>query len=218
MGEVEIQAGQGILLIHAHIITYGNAADELLTFRISTEIESMWNEPEATIRIRDEVLLVRFKISSAWKPQLTPLEVVRSTDPRNNFFRIEHKAVGNISFVDGLGCNTGYFLAENLYDGSTTAAHEFGHTLGLDHPSDIDLRGKGQPSIMYPRGTLVDPEFQYDPNVPAGLAGGTMHPKFRRVSVEDIHALKLHKLRFNGPSAIIGDFTNQFHPDHAQWV
>jgi hypothetical protein len=218
MGEVEIHAGENVLQIYAHIITYGNAADELFTDRISKEIELMWNEPGATIRIKDQLLLVKFNISSEWKPELTQMEVVSSTDPRNNFFRIEHKAIGNISFVDGLGCNTGYFLAENLYDGSTTAAHEFGHTLGLDHPADIDLRGKGQPSIMYPRGTLVDPEFQYDPNVPAGLAGGTMHPKFRKVSIDDIRALKIHKLKFNGQTAILGDFTNQFHPDHGHWV
>ena len=218
MGEAEIQTGQGVLLIHAHIITYGNAANDELTVRISSEIESMWNEPEATIQIKDRILLVRFIISAAWKPELPPLEVVSNTDPRNNYFRIEHKAVGNISFVDGLGCNTGYFLSENLYDGSTTAAHEFGHTLGLDHPVNLDIRGKGQPSIMYPRGTLVDPEYQYDPNVPAGVPGGTMHPKFRKVTIEDIHALKIHKLRFTGVTAILGDFSNQFHPDHGYWV
>jgi hypothetical protein len=29
---------------------------------------------------------------------------------------------------------------------------------------------------MYPRGTLVAPQFQYDPAIPAGMKGGTMHP------------------------------------------
>ena len=68
-----------------------------------------------------------------------------------------------MAFLCGwVGCNTGYFKLENLYKGSTTAAHEYGHTLGLQHPADLDLRGKGIPGIMYPRGTLVDPQFQYD--------------------------------------------------------
>lgn len=46
--------------------------------------------------------------------------------------------------------------------GSSTEAHEFGHSLGLwpgtkkGHPKE-NLLGKGQPGIMYPRGTIVDP-------------------------------------------------------------
>lgn len=82
----------------------------------------------------------------------------------------------NISFVDGLNSNTGYFLLDNLLNGSTTAAHEFGHTLGLDHPHNLDIRGKGVPGIMYPRGTIVDPPYQYDPNAAPGKPGGTMNP------------------------------------------
>jgi hypothetical protein len=67
---------------------------------------------------------------------------------------------------------------------------------------------------MYPRGTLVDLPFQYDPNIEAGLPGGTMHPKFRKVRVADIEALKLHKLKFSGGKAVLGEFTNVYHAQH----
>lgn len=123
---------------------------------------------------------------------------------------------GNISFVDGLGCNTGYFKLENLYKGSTTAAHEYGHTLGLEHPSDLDYRGKGVPGIMYPRGTLVDPEYQYEPDKPAGAKGGALHPMYRKVRKEDIGLLKIEHLDFKNAVAVLGDFSSVWHPEHQQ--
>ena len=215
MGEAEINIQQQQLIIHSHIITYGNAADEALTEQMRVEIETMWNEPQAIIAVNKIPLLVTFHITAETNKDITELEVLQNTNPRNNYFRIEEFAHGNISFVDGLGCNSGYFKLENLYKGSTTAAHEYGHTIGLDHPKILDIRGKGIPGIMYPRGTLVDAQYQYDPAIPAGLTGGTMHPMYRRVLPQDIYSLQLHKLRFQNNKAILGDFTNIYHWRHS---
>lgn len=206
------------ITLHAEIITYGNAADEAVTIRIIEEIEHMWNEPMSVVPLDKKAFRIQFRIEGRCIPHLDPLQIVSNTDPRKNFFRIEEKAMQNISFVDGLGCNSGYFQLDNLYLGSTTAAHEFGHTIGLDHPYDIDLRGKGKPGIMYPRGTLVDPIFQYDPGVPAGEVGGTLHPMHRKVRQEDIDLLNFHTLKFNKNVAIIGEFSNVYHPDHSKWI
>ena len=213
MGEAEVSGNR--LFIQAHLITYGNAADEHLTEQIRDEIETMWNEPQGMVFLISSQLVVQFIITAAYQPRLEELDVYQNTDPRNNYFRIEEYAHGNISFVDGVGCNSGYFKLENLYKGSTTAAHEFGHTLGLDHPPLMDLRGQGTPGIMYPRGTLVDPHFQYDPLMPAGVTGGTMHPVHRKVQVQDIQNLRLHRLRFREGRAVVGAFTNVYHWDHA---
>ena len=213
MGEVELDIDHNQIIIHSNFITYGDAANEINTESIREEIESMWNEPLATISIKGEIFLVVFRITAQYVPQITAEEIYQDVNPRNNFFRIEEYADGNISFVDGIGCNSGYFKLENLYKGSTTAAHEYGHTIGLEHPDELDIRGKGQPGIMYPRGTLVDPEFQYDASIPAGQTGGTLHPMFRKVLQQDINLLKLQKLPFNeNKLAIIGEFSNIYHP------
>jgi len=216
MGEAEIRETDHSIMISSHIITYGTEAEPVVTDRIRAEIEDMWNEPEAFIYMHNEHYKVIFRISAEAKPDISEWEILQNTDPRINYFRIEKFVHGNISFVDGLGCNTGYFLLENLYEGSTTAAHEYGHTIGLDHPADLDIRGTGIPGIMYPRGTLVDPAFQYDPSVPAGKQGGTMHPRYRKVKQQDVENLKLHKLRFTNSKAIVGEFTNVYHWNHEE--
>lgn len=213
MGSAEFEHND--LIIYSHIITYGNAASPELAELIREEIENMWNEPQGTLQIKEHLYSIHFRISASFKPFITELEIYQNTDARNNYFRIEEFAHGNISFVDGLGCNSGYFKLENLYKGSTTAAHEYGHTLGLEHPNDLDIRGKGIPGIMYPRGTLVDPQYQYEPDKPAGTKGGTLHPRYRKVLQEDIERLNLHKLSFIDGKAILGDFTNCWHPDHS---
>lgn len=214
MGEVELSVGNKMLLISSHLVIYGNAADKALTEQIREEIETMWNEPRGKVLLNNEDFLVQFRITAEWRKDITELEVLQNVDPRNNYFRIEAFAHGNISFVDGLGCNSGYFLLENLYKGSTTAAHEYGHTLGLDHPKQLDIRGQGVPGIMYPRGTLVDAPYQYDPSASAGQKGGTLHPIHRRVKQEDINNIKLHKLIFENSRAVVGEFTNVFHWNH----
>ena len=216
MGEIEVDKDNHTIIISSHIITYGSAATEELSERIRKEIETMWNEPEGVIYLDKERYQIIFSISAKIKKEISELDILQNDDPRNNFFRMEKFAHGSISFVDGLGCNSGYFLIENLYEGSTTAAHEYGHTLGLDHPRYLDIRGEGVPGIMYPRGTLVDPEFQYDPAVPAGMKGGTMHPMYRKVRQKDIEQLNLHRLRFQNNKSVLGDFTNVYHRNHEE--
>jgi len=218
MGSAELDRISSTLVIRSHIVTYGTASTPEVTEFIRTEIETMWNEPDGHISISRELFSVRFDITAMHSPNLLPEEIFENNDPRNNYFRIEEFAIGNISFVDGLGCNTGYFKLDNLYQGSTTAAHEYGHTIGLEHPTNIDLRGKGVPGIMYPRGTLVDPPFQYNPAARSGdnTNGGTMHPMHRRVKSEDIQLLRLHKLSFSNDIAILGEFSSIWHPDQSE--
>lgn len=214
MGEVTIIEEDLQVIIRSVFHFYGNAADKEISKTIAADIAAQWNEPAATILLRKKWYAIRFIIEGYYRPDLIPEEVFTNTDPVNNYFRIENFASGNISFVDGIGSNTGYFLRENILHHSTTAAHEYGHTLGLEHPGDLDYRGRGVPGLMYPRGTLVDPEFQYDPSVPAGMKGGTLNPFKRKVLISDIEDLKIDLLDFENHRAVIGEFTSVWQDAH----
>ena len=212
MGEAELLLSKQQLIIHSDLFFYGDAVTDELSAQIAQDITDHWNESMGRVYIKKTWTDVRFHINGTWAKSLIPEEVYANTNPRNNYFRVEEYAAGNISFVDAINSNTGYFKLENLLNNSTTAAHEYGHSIGLDHPKDLDIRGKGIPGIMYPRGTLVDPHFQYDPNIPAGEKGGTINPFTRKVLQADIDGLRLHTLSFDGRGfAVLGGFTSLWH-------
>src|SRR5688572_25414495 len=215
MGEAELIPSQNLLIIHSVFYFYGDASTPELANQVALDIAQHWNEPAAAVRIRGNSYRVQFNITCFHKPDLPPESVWYNDDPKLNFFRIEEFVLGNISFVDGLGSNTGYFKLENLLQTGTTAAHEYGHTLGLPHPNDLDIRGKSIPGIMYPRGTICDPAFQYNPAAQPATPGGTLDPAHRRVSPSDIAMLKLEKLSFstNG-KARVGEFSSLYHEKH----
>jgi hypothetical protein len=215
MGEATLNKSSQELILSSILYFYGDAADAPLSYQVAQDIAKHWNEPQARIRVRNDWYTVKFQIEGIYEANLKPETVWYNDDPRLNFFRIEEFAAGNISFVDGLGSNTGYFKRDNLLQTSTTAAHEYGHTLGLPHPDDLDIRGHSTPGIMYPRGTLVDPPFQYDPQAAPGANGGTLNPFHRKVLAADIEDLQLHRLSFNERGmAIVGGFSSLYHEKH----
>lgn len=213
MGIAEIISNQ--LFIRSTFFFYGEAATATLSRQIAADIENHWNEPNAIAMLNRKVMRVIFDIREIYSPQLNPEEVYYNDNPQNNYFRIEEFSNLHISFVDDVPGNTGYFKLDNLLNNSTTAAHEYGHTLGLKHPEILDIRGEGQPGIMYPRGTICDPHFQYDVNAVPLSDGGTLNPYKRKVLQKDIDALKLHRLSFDrSGKAILGDFSSIWHEKH----
>ena len=112
-----------------------------------------------------------------------------------NFIQIINKTnAGDRSYYEGLGSRNGVFYTSDALGTSTTAAHEFGHGLMLDH-NDGDQRNAAVPGIMFARGTLVRSEFQWDPRAAAGAAGGTINPQYRKVRSVDIQAIPVSSVR-----------------------
>ena len=217
MGIAELNDENERLTLRANLYFYGDAANEAISTQIAEDINAQWNEANGNVRINGRMYRVVFAVSGFYVPHLQQADVNENTDPLNNFFRIEEFASGNISFVDGINSNTGYFKIDNLLNHSTTAAHEYGHTLGLIHPHNTDIRGKGVPGIMYPRGTVCDAHFHYDPSAEAYAVGGTMNPVHRKVSQADTDDLHFEKLQYNESGiAIIGDFTSVWHYRHQE--
>lgn len=210
MGEIEIIEASKNVIIHANMFIYGDAADEQIAKYIAQEIAELWSEPKAKILLGNDYYTVSFMTEYTFAPELTKDDIIYNNNPRNNYFRVEEYSKIQISMVDDLGSNSGYFLKVNLFEGSTTAAHEFGHTMGLLHPAILDIRGKGRPGIMYPRGTLVDAEFQYNPLAKYGEPLHTMNPVHRRVTQQEIDLIGLSQIIDNQEN-IVGKYTAIYH-------
>lgn len=216
MGTVQLNSNTSQLIIRSIFFFYGNEASQVLSEQIAFDIQQHWNEPNAKTFFSNQWWAVVFQIEGNYEPALEPETVWYNTNPVNNYFRIEEFSPMHVSFVDDIKCNTGYFKKENLLQTSTTAAHEYGHTLGLVHPDELDVRGTEVPGIMYPRGTICDPHFQYDASKSPGETGGTLNPHHRKVLQSDIDLLKLHKLRFDKNGfAVLGDFSSIYHPAYS---
>jgi hypothetical protein len=212
MGEAEWLKAEFKIVVHSDFYFYGDAASKMLAETIASDIAGHWNQPAGIVMIKNGMHSVEFAIRGFYEKDIAPENIWFNTNPRNNYFRIEEISPVHVSFVDGINCNTGYFKLDNLLHNSTTAAHEYGHTIGLDHPESLDIRGMGQPGIMYPRGTICDPSFQYDPLAEPLKAGGTINPFTRKVLQTDIDLLRLNKLSWNKNGfAVLGDFSSIYH-------
>ena len=145
---------------------------------------------------------------------MTKEEVEGNTDIRNNYIKVVEDHPVGVSFMDDAGSNTGVWLLKNIKkEGSTTEAHEFGHGYGIGPHSEGDQRGQGPVDIMGARGTLVDPQYQYNPKAAAGAKGGTVNPDTRVVKDKNVVDV-ISNIRFNrnGTSTWrAGKLTNKFH-------
>jgi len=197
--------------IISKLYLYGSQATDEIGTAVTDEINRMYNEPEACINIGAFAFKVVFTIS--YKIISSGEAMIRSAinqNFRNNFIRIENENHITRSFMGyGLGDNVGHWLTTDNLGTSTTAAHEFGHSLGLDHPSILDFRGTNMPPpVMAPRGSLVDPQYQWNPQAVPGEFGGTMNPKYRKVTAGEIQLI-LKDLSFeNDTNLYLGQISN----------
>lgn len=200
--------------IQSHFIFYGNAAIEETGKAITSEIETMYNAANAVTFINGELFKIAFSITFELATEKEVLAMLKvNADGRKLFVRIEDdkpagKGVSTNRSEMCLGDNCGFFVTSDNLGKSTTAAHEYGHSLGLVHP-DYDLRGRGNPGIMAARGTLVDTPWRYDGWEKTGYEG--VDPAKRTVTPADIEKV-IAKLNFNNDGfADIGTSSNRFY-------
>ncbi len=174
------------------IVYSGPALTDAIAEASTREIQDMWSEVPTDVVVGGKTYRVEFDIDHVIAGR-QPL--VNQDSCAYNFIQILPKtSSGDRSYYEGLGSRNGVFYTSDDLGNSTTAAHEFGHGLMLDH-NDFDQRAEAVPGIMFARGTLVRSEFQWDPKAQAGAAGGTINPKYRKVRSADIKAIPFSSVR-----------------------
>ncbi len=207
---VQISRATKKMTISSHLIFYGPDATPTIASASTGEISRMWNEPQAIVQLQGVPYRVEFAITSEVVTiEQAAMRARFNGDVGNCFVMVEKNNDLNVSFWTSLGSNAGDFVLKDNLGVSTTTAHEYGHGLGLDHPTQTDIRGHGQPGIMFPRGTIVDSIYQWSPAVAAGQPGGTLNPSKRKVLQADVDHLNLASLNFVSDRALIGHLTNQ---------
>lgn len=206
------------LVIEAHLVLYGTLATQEVGERIVSEINRMWNEPKAAIEVDGILFDIVFDVDFGVYSQNDTLKMFsENTSHRVNFIRIEEKNVAERSMMGfGLGENSGHWLISDQLGDSTTAAHEFGHALGLPHPDELDFRNSGNPPIMAPRGTIVDADFQWNPLAEPGMTGGTMRPIHRRVRAYEVLNVVKDKILGTSDSFTIGNLSPHLYDEIGQ--
>ena len=217
-GEPVFDSENKTLTINANIIFYGDAASDELATQTASNIQNAWNKEAWQT---ENGWTVQFSVTGSYAPNITAAEIAGNTDLKNNYIKVVDTDVGPSYMTGGRqgpGSNTGVWRLKDIQgSGSTTAAHEFGHMMGLvqgsrdGHPPR-DQRGKGAPEIMAARGSWVDSKFQYDPKASPGAKGGTINPRTRVVKPHNVGAVinNMHVRFKNGKlSWGIGHLTNK---------
>jgi hypothetical protein len=165
---------------------YGSKATSELSNKIATGIASQWNGANAKTSIDGVEYNVKFKIHYETVSENKARELAKDNkDLKNNFVRVEDGAKGQSSFsftTSGVGGNSFWFNTDDELGGSTTAAHEYGHGLGLKHPEEDMSGSTDRPHIMIPRNTSYGEKWSK-----ADKDGNrVVNPNSRRVTQQNV--------------------------------
>ena len=184
-GKVVINAEKQTVTVASKLYFYGSKATSELSGKIATGIASQWNGANAKTTIDGVEYNVQFRIFYETVTEDKARELASgNTDLKNNFIRVEEGTEGKSSFSFGnnIGGNSFWFNTRDELGSSTTAAHEYGHGFGLDHPTE-DLSGAtGRPDIMTPRNTPYGKNW----SITNERGNRVINPNSRRVTPQNV--------------------------------
>jgi RHS repeat-associated protein len=190
-GELKIR--RRTIIVKSTLVFYGSKATRPIARAAVKEIQNMYNAANATVTFHGKEYTVHFKVDYKIRSDIGAYKMaMHNKSAKYNFIKVEDsKASAESASVNRsempIGGNAGYFVTTDNIGKSTTAAHEFGHGMGLVH-TPTDLRGTGQPPIMAPRGARVDEQYRRvdkdRPNVEL-----TINPALRIVKADDIRQM-----------------------------
>ncbi len=191
-----------ILTFKSHLFLYGEVDSEL-ALNIASEINNVWNDQSVEVPLDGSLYKLKFEVTASVVSYDEALAVSLSTlHPAFNFIRILPAPNDHLtaSFMVG-NTNSGIWLLSQGLGYSRTAAHEYGHGLGLNHPQGESFAG-------YPRIMLTD---YYEVMPPYQLASGKLDLRMRKVTEVDVNELKLQRLIFDDQNlSSIGKFETIF--------
>lgn len=240
-GEPVIDKNKKTITVYSNMIFYSSnlTVKKSDAERVAKNIQKNWNSANGKVTIDGETYSVKFSISVQYKvinnSMVAPIanlldggittdramkaEIEANTDIRNNYFRIESVTDGKnthitTSYADGAGSNTGFLVISQIGGESKTGAHEYGHTIGLQHLTDANGQPTaltGDPSIMATANNPADPKY-LEKTVSKGFSKQYLDVNKRKVTQQDINNLGLDKLQYdeNG-KAKLGKLTNVYH-------
>ncbi|MBP5548539.1 MAG: hypothetical protein J6X58_06595 [Bacteroidales bacterium] len=177
------------ITITSKLYFYGPQATPELSRAIATGIASQWNAAGATYELNGETYKVRFRIFYETVTEATARRLAKNnTDPKNNFIKVERGPKGKSSYtkmhdgISGYGGNSFGFNTRDDLENSTTPSHEYGHGLGLYHPTEDHSNSTDRPDIMIPRNTPYGTRWSME----NGDGERVVNPNSRRVSPQNV--------------------------------
>lgn len=220
-GIAAIDAKNHTVTVTSTMYFYGSSATADFARNTAASIQNQWNGANGTVKIGGESYKVSFAVKGVAVSDDAFLEVLSvplNNSLENNYIRVEgatsHDLTGTSSTdrKDGKsGGNTGYWSSnQNKENKGTTAAHEYGHGLGLRHPS-TGGRGGQKPNIMM----TINNSGQVDPQYVTHTADGTqLDDSQRKVTQENIDQVFTPEIRQNlqqNGTTGIGVLSNEYH-------
>lgn len=189
------------LVFESHLYLYGDVTEELAK-SIEAEINKVWNNGVPQALLGGTAYTLKFSVTtSVLSEKEVRFKAEAFNDGRANFIRILDRpnSVVSSSFMIG-NSNSGLWLKSQRLGLSTTAAHEYGHSIGLNHPDNESFQGP--PRLMITDFYAVDPQY---------MVNGKLDLRMRRVTQLEVQELQLDKLKFNPAGvASIGSFKTVF--------